>query len=99
MPCIRNNETYFARNTLLNALTGKRYLSLLTVRFHLPLLSMPPPGTIQCRCGWSDRVCPQVCRTATMPNCRPCVRPNWRSEEHTSELQSREKLVCRLLLE
>src|SRR5690606_25768400 len=24
---------------------------------------------------------------------------NWRSEEHTSELQSREKLVCRLLLE
>src|SRR5690606_41830409 len=23
----------------------------------------------------------------------------WRSEEHTSELQSREKLVCRLLLE
>src|SRR5690606_42015562 len=26
-------------------------------------------------------------------------RPSWRSEEHTSELQSREKLVCRLLLE
>src|SRR5690606_39347683 len=25
--------------------------------------------------------------------------PNERSEEHTSELQSREKLVCRLLLE
>src|SRR5690606_41706752 len=27
------------------------------------------------------------------------VRPGMRSEEHTSELQSREKLVCRLLLE
>src|SRR5436309_9634003 len=28
------------------------------------------------------------------------VRPGvWRSEEHTSELQSRENLVCRLLLE
>src|SRR5690606_39278985 len=27
------------------------------------------------------------------------VRPGIRSEEHTSELQSREKLVCRLLLE
>src|SRR2546422_4146152 len=27
----------------------------------------------------------------------PCVR--WRSEEHTSELQSRLHLVCRLLLE
>src|SRR5215475_2748682 len=26
-------------------------------------------------------------------------RPSWRSEEHTSELQSRENLVCRLLLE
>src|SRR5436309_4037960 len=29
--------------------------------------------------------------------CRRC--PRWRSEEHTSELQSRENLVCRLLLE
>src|SRR5690606_40577065 len=28
----------------------------------------------------------------------PCRTPS-RSEEHTSELQSREKLVCRLLLE
>src|SRR3712207_8566533 len=26
-------------------------------------------------------------------------RSNWRSEEHTSELQSRQYLVCRLLLE
>src|SRR3712207_8834413 len=25
--------------------------------------------------------------------------PSWRSEEHTSELQSRQYLVCRLLLE
>src|SRR6266511_1409884 len=31
---------------------------------------------------------------------RPGLRPFWRrSEEHTSELQSRENLVCRLLLE
>src|SRR5690606_39483331 len=28
-----------------------------------------------------------------------CTRPGLRSEEHTSELQSRENLVCRLLLE
>src|SRR5690606_42002852 len=27
------------------------------------------------------------------------IRDGFRSEEHTSELQSREKLVCRLLLE
>src|SRR5690606_42003552 len=31
--------------------------------------------------------------------CAGCVLPGQRSEEHTSELQSREKLVCRLLLE
>src|SRR5258707_8283617 len=28
-----------------------------------------------------------------------CVPARWRSEEHTSELQSRQYLVCRLLLE
>src|SRR5690606_41559455 len=31
--------------------------------------------------------------------CTVCQRHNTRSEEHTSELQSRENLVCRLLLE
>src|SRR2546428_3235614 len=36
---------------------------------------------------WESGVCGQVERTAT------------RSEEHTSELQSRSDLVCRLLLE
>src|SRR5438067_10304948 len=30
---------------------------------------------------------------------RPCARAGLRSEEHTSELQSRFDLVCRLLLE
>src|SRR5690606_41692772 len=30
---------------------------------------------------------------------RPVRRPDYRSEEHTSELQSRENLVCRPLLE
>src|SRR5215204_7736098 len=29
----------------------------------------------------------------------PCWPPRWRSEEHTSELQSHSDLVCRLLLE
>src|SRR5207247_11005764 len=31
--------------------------------------------------------------------CRCSPGDNWRSEEHTSELQSRVDLVCRLLLE
>src|SRR5947209_11451880 len=49
------------------------------------------------------------CGGAEPPNPPPCawfyssVRPCWRSlsrsEEHTSELQSRQYLVCRLLLE
>src|SRR5215475_14785862 len=33
------------------------------------------------------------------PPAAPPARTTWRSEEHTSELQSRENLVCRLLLE
>src|SRR5690606_40589880 len=38
--------------------------------------------------GWSAPL--EICAVSTMAN---------RSEEHTSELQSRENLVCRLLLE
>src|SRR5205809_1930897 len=39
-------------------------------------------------------------RTFTARTCRSClVRRKSRSEEHTSELQSRLHLVCRLLLE
>src|SRR2546429_1334696 len=34
-----------------------------------------------------------------LPRSRPPIRANPRSEEHTSELQSRLHLVCRLLLE
>src|SRR3712207_7729231 len=33
------------------------------------------------------------------PDLRRCARRGARSEEHTSELQSRQYLVCRLLLE
>src|SRR5690606_41227342 len=40
---------------------------------------------------------PPVINTVLPLNCCPMVVP--RSEEHTSELQSRENLVCRLLLE
>src|SRR6266536_2708441 len=38
-------------------------------------------------------------RTTSPPRPRPCGRWPPRSEEHTSELQSRVDLVCRLLLE
>src|SRR6478672_13964722 len=43
------------------------------------------------------RQCRSRCRRP--PSGCPRVRPPTRSEEHTSELQSRSELVCRLLLE
>src|SRR6266511_673533 len=59
---------------------------------------------------WSSDVCSSDLGrrpvSTCCPSCAPCAR-DWRrsptgatrSEEHTSELQSRENLVCRLLLE
>src|SRR5437773_12106302 len=39
-------------------------------------------------------------RGGSAASCRSCPSPScWRSEEHTSELQSHHDLVCRLLLE
>src|SRR3712207_7015567 len=52
----------------------------------------PPPGT-----RWPD-----AARTVRAPGHGTAVgdaAPRHRSEEHTSELQSRQYLVCRLLLE
>src|SRR5947209_15399070 len=54
------------------------------------------------RAGYRS-VSPVRCRSrASGPSgscCRLSVRQQLRSEEHTSELQSRQYLVCRLLLE
>src|SRR6478672_10125086 len=45
----------------------------------------------------SSSPCTVVMRASTLGTC--CTIPRRRSEEHTSELQSRSDLVCRLLLE
>src|SRR3989440_9061950 len=49
----------------------------------------------------STRTTPTPPRRSPQPRSRTsrCCRPRTRSEEHTSELQSRSDLVCRLLLE
>src|SRR5260370_11308605 len=64
------------------------YTTLFRSSRHGSLGPAPPPG---CRCrlrpGWPRR--PPA----------PRIRPSFRSEEHTSELQSHLNLVCRLLLE
>src|SRR5690606_5706216 len=46
-------------------------------------------GASRACCNWRSCICPPRSKTST----------SVRSEEHTSELQSRENLVCRLLLE
>src|SRR3712207_7633711 len=57
---------------------------------------MPPPRRVQLG-GWTD---PLLAVHAGLPALSLLsARGNWRSEEHTSELQSRQYLVCRLLLE
>src|SRR5207253_11454847 len=58
---------------------------------------------------WRPRLTGTRCAPSSIPVPRPRRRnlppprasrpPVWRSEEHTSELQSRGHLVCRLLLE
>src|SRR5690606_40245982 len=56
----------------------------------------PPPGAeVTTSSAWSGR-CWRVTGSTTYSYTRWVVS---RSEEHTSELQSRENLVCRLLLE
>src|SRR5699024_12876636 len=44
------------------------------------------------------KLCPRV-PCLCISSCRLQHSPKWRSEEHTSELQSRFELVCRLLLD
>src|SRR5690606_41067337 len=59
--------------------------------------SGPGRGCPGCRPDWSRTVAPVRGSAAAHPGSR--ARTARRSEEHTSELQSRENLVCRLLLE
>src|SRR2546430_12749334 len=60
-------------------------------------------------CDWSSDVCSSDLFRGTphwredrglgVETSQSRLRGNWRSEEHTSELQSQSNLVCRLLLE
>src|SRR5947209_14258256 len=49
--------------------------------------------------GRSRKKCSVSMNSGVSPLMRLCGLISWRSEEHTSELQSRQYLVCRLLLE
>src|SRR2546422_7685425 len=76
--------------------TATTEIYTLSLHDALPILSCRPP-----RPGSSR---PASSRARTLRSSGPCARPRaarrpFRSEEHTSELQSRLHLVCRLLLE
>src|SRR2546430_9163622 len=70
-----------------------------TIFFFFLMIRRPPrstlfPYTTLFRSGTPRGECPR--RTCCSSRSRPS---RWRSEEHTSELQSQSNLVCRLLLE
>src|SRR5699024_11645965 len=80
-------------------------LSPYTTLFRSPVPRSPGSRRTVCRParrrprrGWCVRAEPTCCATATGSSAAS-PSPVSRSEEHTSELQSRFELVCRLLLE
>src|SRR5438874_10670160 len=77
--------------------TATTEIYTLSLHDALPILFSPPPALDErqwssCRVGVGSRYGLSVCA----PRPSPVYA---RSEEHTSELQSRRDLVCRLLLE
>src|SRR2546430_10178422 len=71
------------------------------------MIRRPPRSTLfpyttlfrsRARC-WSRCYRPQARRGGLAEKVDERARLSWRSEEHTSELQSQSNLVCRLLLE
>src|SRR5437660_9089794 len=78
--------------------TATTELYTLSLHDALPICGRPrrPTCRPETACGTRSRRSRPSCPGHTGPRW-PCVRA--RSEEHTSELQSRGHLVCRLLLE
>src|SRR5436309_14385927 len=80
------------------------------ILFFFLMIRRPPRSTLFPYTTLFRSRSPQVANALRSPECaagrvsrrppgRPTRRHRRRSEEHTSELQSRENLVCRLLLE
>src|SRR5690606_39478219 len=65
---------------------------------HPPPRAIRPPSSPACRSSSSAAATARRAADRSPPS-TPCSPKARRSEEHTSELQSRENLVCRLLLE
>src|SRR3712207_7013635 len=87
--------------------TATTEIYTLSLHDALPICSTPArkgrtPWTCRSSCSRHNR-CRRRWRPPRRSSARSASRPlpaaAWRSEEHTSELQSRQYLVCRLLLE
>src|SRR3712207_8772916 len=79
-------STLFPYTTLFRSLAA----AALDGRFLAAVLPFDPPAALAAPAGWQQ---------ATVVALTLVVAALSRSEEHTSELQSRQYLVCRLLLE
>src|SRR5438445_7718934 len=81
--------------------TSMATTEIYTLSLHdaLPILCLQHPGPVP-RHGGGRQYRRAWCADAYLGEAQPLgARTHQRSEEHTSELQSRQYLVCRLLLE
>src|SRR3712207_8957305 len=85
-------STLFPYTTLFRSLNG-RSGTLTTYETSSPPSSTPPLPRA------SSSTCSSWLPTSNLSPLRVPIGPGTRSEEHKSELQSRQYLVCRLLLE
>src|SRR5215813_11891637 len=99
-----NNPNSTCANDELRAESATRVPTSVIVIFFL-MIRRPPrstlfPYTTLFRSGWTQAAAPPHRRAAPrLDRLRSPTAAPARSEEHTSELQSRPHLVCRLLLE
>src|SRR5690606_39878972 len=84
-PTRRSSDLFSARST------SQR--SIIAMRRSLPVRWTRPRGRRRSVICSISRSSHRYCRSSS------AIHSSFRSEEHTSELQSRENLVCRLLLE
>src|SRR5690606_39285507 len=89
---VSSGSCHFARN-LLQTLWPFSPSSNFPIPACAPGPSQWPPWTTASASWWT------TCSRPCTPHLGSASPPAGRSEEHTSELQSRENLVCRLLLE
>src|SRR3712207_8877881 len=86
-------STLFPSTTLFRS-SGKRGCGFAVVATPPSVVYPSPQYSVRSRVS-SSAICPGECPNASTTSSEPIRR----SEEHTSELQSRQYLVCRLLLE